>query len=387
VVKIDDLLRRQELGSTSKAPRWAIAYKFPPEERTTALKEIQVSIGRTGRATPFAVLDPVFVGGSTVGVATLHNQDQVRAKDVRPGDTVIVRKAGDVIPEVVGPVLSERPEGLPEWQFPHDCPVCGTRLVRPEGEADHRCPNEACPARVTGAIEHFASRGAMDIEGFGEQRVQLFQSLGMVRDIADIYSLDEARLRELEGFGELSVANLHDAIEASKQRPLANLLVGLNIRHVGGAIAELLASHFGHLDRLVAAAPDDIAAVEGIGPIIAASVHEWFADEHNRALVERLREAGVNFEGPELDESVAKTLDGMSIVVTGTLANFSREEVEAAIKARGGKSPGSVSKKTSAVVVGDSPGASKLTKAVSLGVPVLDEAAFEQLLATGELPG
>ncbi|MCU0268759.1 MAG: NAD-dependent DNA ligase LigA [Acidimicrobiales bacterium] len=384
VVKVDDLVLRDQLGVTSKAPRWAIAYKFPPEERTTKLLDIQVSIGRTGRATPFAVLEPVFVGGSTVGMATLHNQDQVAAKDVRPGDTVIVRKAGDVIPEVVGPVLSERPEGLEAWTFPSVCPVCGTVLVRPDGEADHRCPNEACPARVAGAIEHFASRGAMDIEGFGEQRVQLFQSLGMLHDIADLYSLDLDRVRALEGFGDTSVANLVAAIEASTQRPLSRLLVGLNIRHLGGAGSEALAAHFGHLDRIMAASPEELADVEGVGPVIAASVHDWFADDGNRALVERLRAAGINLEGPAAAQ-VPQTLVGMSVVVTGTLERFNREEIETTIKAHGGRSPGSVSKKTTAVVVGADPGASKLTRAVELGVPVLDEAGFEHLLATGEV--
>ncbi|MCX7620804.1 MAG: NAD-dependent DNA ligase LigA [Acidimicrobiales bacterium] len=386
VVKLDDLARREELGATAKAPRWAIAYKFPPEERMTKLLGIEVSIGRTGRATPFGVLEPVFVGGSTVSVATLHNEDQIRIKDVRPGDTVIVRKAGDVIPEIVGPVLSERPEGLEPWQFPRDCPVCGTPLVRPPGEADHRCPNEACPARTATAIEHFASRGAMDIEGFGEQRVRLFQSLGMLHDVADIYYLDFDQLRELDGFGDVSINNLRAAIEASKQRPLANLLVGLNIRHLGAAGAELLAAHFGSLDRIMHATVDELSSIEGIGPVIAQSVHDWFADEHNQAIIEKLRAAGVNFEGPRRS-GVPQVLEGMSIVVTGTLSNYSREEAERAIKERGGKSPGSVSKKTTAVVVGDSPGASKLTKAEELGIPILDEAGFEHLLATGELPG
>jgi len=385
VVKVDDLALREALGSTARAPRWAIAYKFPPEERTTLLRDIMVSIGRTGRATPFAVLEPVFVGGSTVSVATLHNEDQVAAKDVRPGDIVIVRKAGDVIPEVVGPVLSERPEGLPAWTFPTHCPVCGTRLVRPEGEADHRCPNEACPARVAGTIEHFASRGAMDIEGLGEQRVRLFAELGLLHDVGDIYELDFERLRGLEGFGETSIANLRAAIEASKSRPLANLLVGLNIRHVGPAAAEALATHFGHLDRLAQATAEEIAAVEGIGPVIAHSVAEWFADEGNRAVVEKLRRAGVNFAGPAGPE-VPQTLAGMSVVVTGTLPHYSREEAEEAIKAHGGRSPGSVSARTTALVVGDAPGASKLARAEQLGVPILDEAGFEHLLATGELP-
>jgi DNA ligase (NAD+) len=385
VVKLDDLAVRQRLGFTAKAPRWAIAFKFPPEERTTKLRAILVSIGRTGRATPFAQLEPVFVGGVVVGQATLHNEDQVRAKDVRPGDTVIVRRAGDVIPEVVGPVRAERPEGLEPWTFPRDCPVCGTGLVRPEGEADHRCPNLACPARVGGSIEHFASRGALDIEGFGEQRVRLFQSLGMLKDVADIYHLDYDRIREMEGFGDTSIANLQAAVEASKHRPLPNLLVGLNIRHLAGAGSEALAGHFGHLDPIMEASLDELERVDGVGPTIAESVHAWFAEPDHRALVERLRAAGVNFTGPEASRK-PQTLAGCSVVVTGTLERYSREEAEAVIKAHGGKSPGSVSKKTTAVVVGEGPGAAKLTKAESLGVPVLDEEGFERLLATGELP-
>jgi DNA ligase (NAD+) len=385
VIKVDDLAMRNELGSTTKAPRWAMAYKFPPEERTTELIDIMVSIGRTGRATPFAVLEPVFVGGSTVGVATLHNQDQVKAKDVRPGDTVIVRKAGDVIPEVVGPVLAARPDGLPEWPFPTECPVCGTPLVRPEGEADHRCPNELCPARIAGAIEHFAGRGAMDIEGFGEQRVRLFQSLGMLADVADLYRLDYDRLREMGGFGETSIANLQAAIEASKSRPLANVLVGLNIRHLGDAGSEVAARAFGHIDRIMAASVEELAAVDGVGPVIAQSVHDWFADGANRAIIEKLRTSGVNLEGPARPDA-PQTLVGLSVVVTGTLSGYTRDEAEAVIKAHGGKSPGSVSKKTTAVVVGDSPGASKLAKATELSVPILDESAFDQLLASGEVP-
>jgi DNA ligase (NAD+) len=385
VVKLDDLSLRERLGVTAKAPRWAIAFKFPPEERTTKLIDIQVSIGRTGRATPFAMLEPVFVGGSTVGVATLHNQDQVKVKDVRPGDTVIVRKAGDVIPEVVGPVLSERPKGLKEWQFPSDCPVCGTPLVRPEGNADHRCPNLACPARVAGSIEHFASRGAMDIEGFGEQTVRLFREMGLVNDIADIYTFDVERLRGIEGFGDISIANLQKAIDASKQRPLANLLVGLNIRHLANAGSEAIAAHFGHLDKVLDAPLDDLKAVEGIGPVIAESVFAWFAEDTNRALIEKLRAAGVNFVGPEASGK-PQTLTGKAVVVTGTLEKYNRDEIEAVIKAHGGKSPGSVSKKTLALVAGEGPGASKLTKATDLGVPILDEAAFDHLLATGELP-
>jgi DNA ligase (NAD+) len=386
VVKVDDLRLRDELGSTSKAPRWAIAYKFPPEERTTTLKDIMVSIGRTGKATPFAMLEPVFVGGSTVQLATLHNQDQVRAKDVRPGDTVVVRKAGDVIPEVVKPVLAERPEGLPEWQFPTECPVCGGPLLRLEGESDTFCTNVDCPGQRWARICHFTSRGAMDIEGLGERSVQLFLEHGLVNDPADIYFLDWERVRGLERFGEVSVANLQAAIEASKQRPLANLLVGLGIRHAGGTVSQVLARAFGHLDPLLAATGEEIAAVEGIGPIIARSVHEFFASERNRALIERFRDAGLNLAGPGQPD-LPQTLLGLSVVVTGTLEGFSRDGAEEAVKARGGKAPGSVSKKTTAVVVGESPGAAKLTKAQDLGVPILDEAGFEHLLATGELPG
>jgi len=385
VVKVDDLGQRRELGSTSHAPRWAIAFKYPPEERTTLLRQIVVSIGRTGRATPFAMLEPVFVGGSTVGTATLHNEDQVRAKDVREGDTVIVRKAGDVIPEVVGPVLALRPEGSEPWGFPPDCPVCGTPLLRPEGEADHRCPNEHCPARVAGWIQHFASRGAMDIEGLGEKRVQELIQLGLVgRDPADLYAIDWDRLRGVDGWGEVSIRNLQAGIEASKQRPLANLLTGLNIRHLGGTMAATLAAATGHLDRIVAATEEELAAIEGVGPTIARSVRAFFDDPRVAPVVEKLRAAGVNLEGP-VAPTLPQVLAGKTVVVTGTLEGWSREEAEAAIKGRGGKAPGSVSKKSLALVVGREPGASKVAKAEELGVPVVDEATFSRLLDTGEL--
>jgi len=387
VVKVSDLAVRADLGVTTRAPRWAIAYKFPPEERTTTLLDIMVSVGRTGRATPYAVLEPVFVGGANVERATLHNQDQVAAKDVRPGDTVIVRRAGDVIPEVVGPVLAARPDGLAPWTFPTTCP-CPLRstLVRPEGESDTRCVHPECPYQVQGSIEHFASRGAMDIEGLGERTVALFLQLGLLHDVASIYELDLDRVLELEGYGPTSVENLRAAIEATKDRPLRHLLVGLNIRHLGPAGAEALARRF-DLDQIMDAPVDVLAAVEGVGPTIAASVRRWFDDPTHRAMVERLRAAGLRFTGEAPPEGVPQTLAGMSVVVTGTLDGYSRDEVEEAIKSRGGKAPGSVSKKTTAVVVGESPGASKLTKAEELGVPILDEDAFERLLATGELPG
>jgi DNA ligase (NAD+) len=385
VIKVDSLAQRLELGATSSAPRWAIAYKFPPEERTTRLRDIMVSIGRTGKATPFAVLEPVVVGGATVSMATLHNEDQVRQKDVRPGDTVIVRRAGDVIPEVRGPVLALRPEGLAEWQFPSRCPVCGEPLVRLKGESDTFCVNVDCPGQRVQRISHFASRGAMDIEGLGERTVAAFCRADLLHDVADIYTLDFERIRGFEGFGDVSVANLRRAIEASTARPLANLLVGLSIRHLGGTGSRVLAAAMGHLDRIMAAPEEDIAAVEGIGPVIAASVHQFFALEVNRGVIERLRRAGVNLEGPSAPR-LAQVLAGKSVVVTGTLDGWSREAAEEAIKARGGKAPGSVSKKTTAVVSGREPGSAKLAKALEVGVPVLDEAQFARLLETGETP-
>ena len=387
VVKVDELDLRERLGTTSRAPRWAIAVKFPPEERTTKLRNISISVGRTGRVTPFAELEPVFVGGVNVGMATLHNEDQVAVKDVRPGDTVVVRRAGDVIPEVVGPVLADRKKGSKPWVFPSTCPCpVQSTLVRPEGEVQHRCVHPECPFQLAGAIIHFASRGAMDIEGLGDKRVFLFADLGIVNDIGDVYSINAEQLRGIEGFGEISINNLLAAIEASKQRPLPNLLVGLNIRHLGPSGAAALAGAFGHLDKIIAAPQETLAVVEGVGPVIAASVRSWLDEPAHMAVIDKLRAAGVNFEADEAP-TAEPTLAGLSVVVTGTLDGYTREEAEAAIKARGGKSPGSVSKKTTAVVVGADPGASKLTKAETLGVPILDEAAFERLLATGEVPG
>jgi DNA ligase (NAD+) len=318
-------------------------------------------------------------------MATLHNQDQVKAKDVRPGDTVIVRKAGDVIPEVVKSVLAERPKGLRAWKFPTKCPECDGPLVRLEGESDTFCTNVECPGQRWARICHFASRGAMDIEGLGERTVGQFLERNLIHDPGDIYSLDWDGVRALEGFGEISITNLQKAIESSKQRPLSNLLVGLGIRHAGGTVSRVLAQAFGHLDALMSASEEEIAAVEGIGQIIAKSVHEFFANEGNVEVIEKLRAAGLNFTGPERS-TLPQTLAGLSIVVTGSLEGFSRDTIEETIKAHGGKAPGSVSKKTTAVVVGDAPGAAKLTKAQELGVPILDEDAFVALLETGSPP-
>jgi len=387
VVKVDSLAQREVLGFTSRAPRWAIAVKFPPEERTTVLRDIQVSVGRTGRTTPFAVLEPVFVGGSTVSMATLHNEDQVRLKDVRPGDTVVVRKAGDVIPEVVGPVLSLRPEGSEPWEFPKLCPCpLKTELVRPEGEADTRCVEPECPFQRDQRIIYFGSRGAMDIEGLGEQTVLQLSDAGFVTDAADIYSLTRDQLMTLPKWGTLKADNLLAAIQGSTTRPLPKLLTALGIKGLGPSASEALSRRFGSLDVIMTATEDDLAATDGVGPVIAGSIVRWFAKEPNRAMVEKAAGGRVDFGRVEV--SVApQVLVGKAVVVTGTLDGFTREEAEAAIKDRGGKSPGSVSAKTFAVVVGAEPGASKVTKAEALGVPMLDRDGFLHLLATGELPG
>ncbi|HEX3946704.1 MAG TPA: NAD-dependent DNA ligase LigA, partial [Acidimicrobiales bacterium] len=408
VVKVDDLALHDRLGATSRAPRWAIAFKFPPEERTTRLLDIQVSIGRTGRATPFAALEPVFVGGSTVGLATLHNEDQVRLKDVRPGDLVVVRKAGDVIPEVVGPVVagtavaggpqpSRRRKG--PWKFPTSCPSCGMPLTRLEGESDTYCTNIDCPAQRIQRIVHFASRSGMDIEGLGEERVVQLVREGLAADPADLYGLGAEALAGLERMGAVSAANLVRGIEASKAQPFSRLLVALGIRHLGPAGARALARAVGTAETLLGAAAETVAGVEGIGPVIADSVVVFLANPVNRVVLDRLREAGVNLAEPGVpaggtlaagdqagDAPEAGPLAGRSVVVTGTVPGYTREEAEAAIVARGGKAPGSVSKKTYAVVVGEAPGASKTSKAETLGVPIVDGDRFDELLATGEVP-
>ena len=386
VAKVDDLGQRDMLGFTSRAPRWAIAFKFPPEERTTILRDIQVSVGRTGRTTPFAVLEPVFVGGSTVAMSTLHNEDQVRAKDVRPGDTVIVRKAGDVIPEVVGPVLSLRPADSVPWQFPKLCPCSlQSELVRAEGEADTRCVEPACPFQRDQRVIYFAGRGAMDIEGLGERTVFQLSDAGLITDPGDIYSLTVDQLLQLEGFARISAEKLVTAIQASKTRPLPKLLTALGCKGLGPAASESLSNAFGTLDAIRTASEADLATTDGVGPIIAASIVRWFANDANQEFVRKLREAGVEFGLVEVSR-LAATLAGKAVVVTGSLDGFSRDGAEQAIKDRGGKSPGSVSAKTFAVVVGAEPGASKLTKAQDLGLPILDEAGFVHVLETGELP-
>ncbi len=386
VIKLDDLAQRETLGFTARAPRWAIAFKFPPEERTTLLKDIQISVGRTGRVTPFAVLESVFVGGSNVAMATLHNEDQVRLKDVRPGDTVTVRKAGDVIPEVVGPVLSLRPKGSQPWVFPSvcSCPMKG-ELTRPDGEVNMRCIEPNCPQQRDQRIIYFVSRGAMDIDGFGEQTVIQLSDAGILSDAGDIYSLTVEQLLTLEGFAQKGAEKLIVAIDASKTRPLPKLLTALGIKHLGPSASEALAIAFGNLDDIMNATEDDLATVDGVGGVIANSLISWYSRSDNKVIIEKLRAAGVEFGNVEVSRS-PQNLVGKNIVVTGTLVDFDRDGAERAIKDRGGKSPGSVSKKTFALVVGAEAGASKLTKAQELGVPILTEEQFKVVLETGELP-
>jgi len=391
VVKLADLTQRQTLGSTSRAPRWAIAFKFPPEEKVTRLVDIDVSIGRTGRATPFAVLEPIFVGGSTVGMATLHNEDQVAAKDVRPGDMVVVRKAGDVIPEVVSPILADRSVQSKPWTFPKVCPNCGSTLERLKGDANTYCVNRSCPARIQTGISHFASRNAMDIEGLGERTVRGLVEQGMVGDVGDLFALTKPQLMELlvsDSSNETLVNNLMSAIDGARERPLANLLIGLGIEHLGPNAAELIARRFGNIDNIAKAENKDIEAIDGIGPVIAQSVRDFFADSHNKLVVDKFRLNGVRLDVTEGEPDAPQVLAGRSIVVTGSLDGWflSRDEAKRSIVARGGKSPGSVSKSTYALVVGSEAGQSKLDKAVDLGVPIVGETELRHLLEIGQLP-
>ena len=384
VIKLDVLAQREDLGFTSRAPRWAIARKLPPEERTTRLLAIEVSIGRTGRATPYAVLEPVVVAGSTVSMATLHNQDQVALKDVRPGDLVIVRKAGDVIPEVVAAVPEKDFKRKSAWKFPTTCPECGGALERVGEESDTYCVNAACPAQQMQQIIHFASRGALDIEGLGEQRVSQLLEAGLISDVADLFTLDVARIAALEGLGELSANSLVSAIDGAKTMPLSRVLVGLGIRHVGPVAAREIAKVFKTYDALKAAPLEVLEAIDGIGPVIAQSMFEFARDPESALRLDRLKASGVALVEPEVINALEQTLSGKAVVVTGSVDGYSRDGAEAAIIARGGTSPGSVSKKTYCVVVGDAPGASKVTKAEELSIPMIPGSQFESLLNKGD---
>ncbi len=395
VVKVDDVALQRRLGSTSRAPRWAIAFKYPPEEVNAKLLEIRVNVGRTGRVTPYGVMEPTKVAGSTVENATLHNFHEVERKDVRPGDTVILRKAGDVIPEILGPVLDLRPEGAAPWQPPTTCPSCDTPLAQQkEGDKDMRCPNhEKCPGQVRERVFFVAGRNAFDIEGLGYEAATALLDAGVITNEGDVFDLDEASLRatdlftrapkkgeegpQLSANGQRLLANLRSRLDV----PLWRVLVALSIRHVGPTAARALATEFGSMTAIRAATEEQLAAAEGVGPTIAEAVIEWFKEPWHVEIVDKWAAAGVSMEDVR-DESVPRTLEGLTVVVTGSLVDFSRDSAKEAILSRGGKAAGSVSKKTDYVVVGDNAG-SKADKAEQLGVPILDEAGFKALLEGG----
>jgi DNA ligase (NAD+) len=380
VVKLDRVALRRALGATSRFPRWAVAFKFPAQQATTILREIRVNIGRTGAATPYAVLDPVFVAGSTISMATLHNAEDLARKDIREGDTVIIEKAGDVIPRVVAPVIEKRPAASRPWVMPAICPRCDSRLVRDEDAVVWRCENSSCPARLRRSLEHFASRGAMNIEGLGEALIDQLVSKGLVGDVADLYALEAPALEALERMGRKSAANLLAEIEKSRANDVWRLLNGLGIRHVGERGARILADHFGSLDAIRAADIAALEAVHEVGPVMATSVYGWFHEPHNEALLDKLARAGVRMEGPVARPAAGDLpLAGKTFVLTGALPNLSRDEAAARIQTLGGKVTGTVTRKTSYVVVGEAPG-SKLEKARALGVETLEPEAFLALI-------
>ncbi len=419
VVKVDGFDQQTDLGFTARAPRWAIAFKFPPEEKATVLREIRIQVGRTGVLTPVAEFDPVTVAGSTIARATLHNLDEIRRTDVRVGDTIIVHKAGDVIPEVVGPVLDKRPADAVEWDMPEACPACGSPVVHEGDEVAYRCVSLDCPAQLKERLIHWVSRGCMDVDGLGDELIDKMIEAGLLRDVADFYTLDADSIAALDTgrtyakddkkkgvaagdpikVGHTIAGKVMDELVRSKAQPLSRVLFALGIRHVGKSVAEVLAQRFLTIDALAAASEEDIAACEGIGPKIAASVREFLSVPENLEVLQRLREAGLALEenlgavvaqaaqetGVDVDLAAGQPLDGLTFVLTGTLVNRTRDEAGAALKLLGAKVSGSVSKKTSYLVAGPKAG-SKLTKAESLGVPVLDEEALERILATGEVP-
>ncbi|WP_317431010.1 NAD-dependent DNA ligase LigA [Parolsenella catena] len=398
VVKVDSFAGQEALGFTARAPRWAIAFKFPPEEKRTVLREIRIQVGRTGVLTPVAEFDPVLVAGSTIARATLHNIDEVRRKNVRVGDTIVVHKAGDVIPEVVGPVLELRPADSVDFEMPALCPSCGSPVVREEGEVAYRCVSIDCPAQAHERLCHWVSRKAMDIDGLGDELIGKLVAAGLVSDVADFY--DRLTATALAGcptgrvsvagddilVGKTIAAKVMEQVEQSRRAGLARVLFGLGIRHVGEQVARSIAREFGSMGALMEADEERIAAVEGVGPKIAHSVREFLSVPENLSVIERLREARVSLEEQRSADEPAQTLSGLTFVLTGTLERHKRDEAKAALQAFGAKVSGSVSKKTSYVIAGAAAG-SKLTKAQQLGVPVLDEDALEQILATGEVPG
>jgi DNA ligase (NAD+) len=380
VIKVNDLALRERLGYTSKFPRWATAFKFPAERKVAMLHRIEVNIGRTGAATPFAMLEPTVVSGSTVAMATLHNPEDIVRKDIRPGELVIIEKAGDVIPRVVGPAHPDAPDRPPRWIMPTACPVCGSELQKPDDEAVWRCENSSCPSKLRRGLEHFASRGAMNIEGMGESLIGQLCDKGLISSLADVYRLDAQTLEGLERMGKKSAAKLLGELEKSKSNDVWRLLYGLGIRHVGERGAQVLADHFGSVDEIERATRDELQQVREIGPVLAASVRAWFDEPRNRELVEAFRRAGLKLTGERKAAPVGpQPLAGKTFVITGTLASMSREEAQVRIEALGGKVTGSISKKTSYLVVGADAG-SKLEKAQALGVATLDEPAFLALI-------
>jgi DNA ligase (NAD+) len=379
VIKVDSFEQQRRLGSLHERPRWARAFKWAPMTATTKLNKIAIRVGRTGALNPWAMLEPVEVGGVTVSRATLHNEEDINRKDIREGDIVVVQRAGDVIPQIVGPAGEHEP-GTKAFKMPKKCPLCGADIVKPDGEAMHRCPNKACPSRGLESLINWV-QAAADIEGVGEQSVRQFWELGLVRSIPELYRLTKEQLLEVEGFGEISATNAIESIQTSKQVPFNRVLFGLNIPDVGWVTAVNLARHFENVDRLTAASQEEIEEVEGIGPERAEAIAEWFAEDANRDLVADLRSLGLRFEiGDEL-KPVEGPLSGQTYVITGTLEGFTRDEAAAALEARGAKVINSVSGKTTGLVVGEEPGNSKLTKARKLEVPLLDEAALNELLA------
>jgi len=399
VIKVDSLEHRRVLGTTSKFPRWAIAFKFPAEQKTTKLHRIEVNVGRTGAVTPFAVLEPVFIAGSTIGMATLHNADDIARKDIREGDWVLVEKAGDVIPRVVGPVLSRREAESVPWTMPTTCPRCGSTLHRAEDEAVWRCENTSCPAKLQRGLEHFASRGAMNIEGLGESLIAQLIAGDLVRDYADIYGLTANQLAGLTStstrgdgkaitrrFGDKNAAKVVEQIERSRSNDLWRLIYGLGIRHIGERAAQVLARAFGSIDAIAAATEEQLQETPEVGPVLAESVCSWFGEPRNRQLLERLRAAGVRAELPDSERTAPERpapLKGRTYVITGTLSAMTREQATAALEHLGAKVTGSVSRKTTGVIVGAEAG-TKAEKARELGVPTLDEAALLDLIRSNE---
>lgn len=380
VVKVDSLEQQKKIGNIAKSPRWAIACKFKAKQATTKLKKITLQVGRIGTITPVAELEPVFLAGSTISRATLHNSDEIERKDIREGDFVKIEKGGDVIPKVVEVIQDEHHKKLKPYKMPAECPVCKHKIIRPEGEANYYCTNYLCPAQVQGRLEHFVARNAMDIEGLGFQIVDKFIKLGCLKDITDVYKLNtiEKKLKKLEGFGDKSIDNILSSVENSKQKPFDKVLLAIGIRHVGDKTAKILARHFKNIDNLIAASKEEIESIHEIGPKIAQSVYDFFREKDNLEVINKLRKAGLKFES-EQQAAASNKFEGLTFVLTGTLEKYKREEAQAIIESLGGKTASSVSKKTSFVLAGSEAG-SKLDKANQLGVKVIDEDEFERMV-------